>query len=259
MKTRIDVVLVISSLALIAIAGLVGIIVLSYAGKHVDSSIVGAMSGAAGALAAMLARTASTSESGGSQVPATETYRSPPAVPGPTAMQRIRAKLGIAGVAFAGLTLLAIALLGCPPAAQSADAMARDSARGAVYVLVEGVELADVVCSNIAARAKGSEDAEKLREGIKLAGKCAKAKDVALAAAKAAQLAIKAWGAGAEGALACAGAQALESLNLVRDAAARAGERLPDALEDAISRAAFLARFIPAGSACPVASTAVAS
>lgn len=62
MRTRIDVVLVITALALIAFAGLVGIIVLNYAGKPVDSSIVGVMSGAAGALGAMLARTTSTTE-----------------------------------------------------------------------------------------------------------------------------------------------------------------------------------------------------
>lgn len=157
----------------------------------------------------------------------------------------MRAKLGIAG-----LLLACIALLGCPQAARSADAIARDSARGAVYVIVEGVELADVVCSNIAAKAKGSGDELKLREGIELAGKCARAKDVALEAATAARVAINAWGAAAEGSLACAGVRALEALNLVRDAARRAGEAFPEVLEDAIGRAAFLARFVPDGASC---------
>jgi len=60
MRIRIDVVLVVCSLALIALVGLVGIIYLSAKGRTVDSSIVGVMSGAAGALGAMLARTTST-------------------------------------------------------------------------------------------------------------------------------------------------------------------------------------------------------
>lgn len=63
MKSRIDVVLVITALALIAVAGLVGIIVLNYGGKPVDSSIVSVMSTAGGALAAMLARTTNTQQS----------------------------------------------------------------------------------------------------------------------------------------------------------------------------------------------------
>jgi len=57
MKVRIDVVLVVASLALIALVGLGGVIFLAAHGKPVDSSIVSVMSGAAGALGAMLART----------------------------------------------------------------------------------------------------------------------------------------------------------------------------------------------------------
>lgn len=57
MKMRIDVVLVVASLALIALVGLGGVIFLAAHSKPVDSSIVSVMSGAAGALGAMLART----------------------------------------------------------------------------------------------------------------------------------------------------------------------------------------------------------
>jgi hypothetical protein len=153
----------------------------------------------------------------------------------------------------AALVLLgALALVGassCTPA-KGAEDIARDIARGSVLVAVEAVDIADVVCANIAVTAKGSEDEDKLRKGIDLAQKCARAKDAALIAAKSASLAIKAWGSAAAGKLACAAVQILEGLNLVRDAAVRFGQPIPVELEDGISSAARLARFLPNGASC---------
>ena len=57
MKVRPDVLLVVAAIALVAFSGLVGIIVLNYAGRPIDSAINSITSGAAGALFAMLART----------------------------------------------------------------------------------------------------------------------------------------------------------------------------------------------------------
>jgi hypothetical protein len=56
---RKDVFVVVLSLALIALAGIVGFILLSYAGKPVDTALVALVSTAVGALASLLARTGS--------------------------------------------------------------------------------------------------------------------------------------------------------------------------------------------------------
>jgi hypothetical protein len=57
MQTRLDVILVISALALVVLVGVCGMIGLAYAGKTYDNALTALVSGAAGALASMLART----------------------------------------------------------------------------------------------------------------------------------------------------------------------------------------------------------
>ena len=151
------------------------------------------------------------------------------------------AKLGVAGLVLA-------ALVGCT-GARSASDVSRDIARGAVLVAIEAIEYGDEACAGVAALAKGGNEAD-LRKGIEIARTCERAKEAGLAGAKAARMAIQAWGSVSARQLACAGAQMASALNLTRDAIVRGGGDVPAVVEDGIAGAAMLARMLPTGGSC---------
>ena len=106
------------------------------------------------------------------------------------------------------------------------------------------------MCAGVAAQAKGSGDEATLRRGIEIAQTCEHAKDMVLTAARGMRMALNAWESASAGKLACAGAQALQALNLTRDAIVRGDGDIPPVLDDGIAQAATLARMLPTGSSC---------
>lgn len=134
------------------------------------------------------------------------------------------------------LLVFMVLLFGCS-ALPSAEAPKRDLARASVLLMVQGVELADTICANLAAEAQGSKDVEKLKKASALAHKCADGKATALHGAEAARAALNAWEQGGDGQIGCAAKSVFDGLTSVTDALKSAGGAIPPALDDAIERA----------------------
>lgn len=130
------------------------------------------------------------------------------------------------GGTLAAVTM-AVALGACSPRAD----VPRETARGTILTLAEGVHRADLACAELA----------RARHDAPLATTCADAYDAARDALLGAESAVDAWDAGKAGDVACASVHAVASLHLMSSAIRAAGGAVPPVVDDALRLAPTLA------------------